>query len=179
MCLATEVSGELIPIPTFSNHDVPTTEVPHTDAAAWDVVHVGLLLLALVLATYFALVSRSRKHLLVLAIASLIWFGFVREGCVCSVGSTQNVTHAMFDTGYTIPLGVLAFFVLPLVFTLFFGRTFLCRRLPAGGCSGSGGRAEPPGATLAGSCLGPVSVHLSGGGRTVRGDGHGLHHLPI
>ncbi len=119
--LATDVTGELIPTPTFSNHEVPTTDVPDTDAALWDVVHVGLLLLALVLASYFALVSRSRKSVLILTIASLIWFGFVRDGCVCSIGATQNVALAMGDTGYAIPLGVVAFFVLPLVFTLFFG----------------------------------------------------------
>ncbi len=129
---ATELTAELIPIPSFSNHDIPTTEVPPTDAPAWELVHVGLLCLALVLATYFALVTRSRKHLLILSIASLIWFGFVRQGCVCSVGATQNVAQALFDSSYTIPLGALAFFVLPLVFTLFFGRTFCAAVCPLG-----------------------------------------------
>ncbi len=84
------------------------------------------------LASYFALVSRSRKYLLVLAVVSLIWFGFVRDGCVCSIGATQNVALALGDTGYAIPLGIVAFFVLPLIFTLFFGRTFCAAVCPLG-----------------------------------------------
>ncbi len=130
--LATNAAGELIPTPPFTNHNVPTTEVPPTDAPVWEMVHVGLLLIALSLASYFALVSRSRKHLLILSIASLVWFGFVRQGCVCSVGSTQNVAQAVFDAKFAIPLGVLAFFVLPLIFTLFFGRTFCAAVCPLG-----------------------------------------------
>ncbi len=129
---ATDAAAELIPTPPFTNHNVPTTEVPPTDAPVWELVHVGLLLLALSLASYFALVSRSRRHLLILSIASLIWFGFVRQGCVCSVGSTQNVAQAMFDSQFAIPMGVLAFFVLPLIFTLFFGRTFCAAVCPLG-----------------------------------------------
>jgi polyferredoxin len=78
------------------------------------------------------LVRRSRRSLLVLGIASLLWFGFVREGCICSVGATQNVSQSLFDSGYVIPLGALAFFVLPLLFTLFFGRTFCASVCPLG-----------------------------------------------
>jgi polyferredoxin len=132
LLLVSDVSGELIPVPSFSNHDVPTTEVPATDAPIWDWVHVALLLGALALASYFALVTRSRKHLLVLCIASLIWFGFVRDGCVCSVGATQNVAQGLCDSTYTVPLSVLAFFTLPLIFTLFFGRTFCAAVCPLG-----------------------------------------------
>ncbi len=130
--LATDVVGELIPTPTFSNHAIPTTQVPHTDAAAWEWAHVALLFVGLSLASYFALVSRSRKSLLVLAVASLIWFGFVRDGCVCSIGAIQNVSLALGDTGYAIPLGIVAFCVLPLVFTLFFGRSFCAAVCPLG-----------------------------------------------
>ncbi len=132
MALALHGAAELIPIPSFSNHEVPTTQVPDTDPPVWELIHVALLCVALVLASYFALVKRSRIHLLVLAAASLVWFGFVRDGCVCSVGSTQNVAQALFDPQYTIPLGVLAFFMLPLIFTLFFGRTFCAAVCPLG-----------------------------------------------
>jgi NosR/NirI family transcriptional regulator, nitrous oxide reductase regulator len=129
---ARSAGGDLIPVPTFSNHDIPTAEVPHVATPFWEWLDVGLLLLALVLATYFALVSRSRRHMLVLTIACLIWFGFVRDGCVCAIGATQNVALAVGDWGYAIPWGVLAFFVLPLVFTLFFGRTFCAAVCPLG-----------------------------------------------
>lgn len=125
-------AGELIPTPTFSNHSVPTTVVPHGDPSFWQWVDVGLLFVALVLSTYFALVSRSRRALLVLAIACLIWFGFIRDGCICSIGSMQNVALALGDPGYSIPVTVAAFFMLPLVFTAFFGRTFCASVCPLG-----------------------------------------------
>ncbi|MFO7908111.1 MAG: 4Fe-4S binding protein [Planctomycetota bacterium] len=130
--LAANVAGELIPVPSFSDHEVPTTEVARADSPVWELVHVGVLLAALVLATYFALVLRSRKYLLLLTVACLVWFGFVRAGCICSVGSTQNVAQGLCNPGFTIPLGVLAFFALPLVFTLFFGRTFCAAVCPLG-----------------------------------------------
>ncbi|MFW6168854.1 MAG: 4Fe-4S binding protein [Planctomycetota bacterium] len=130
--LATNGAGELIPVPSFSDHEVPTAELARADSPVWELVHVGILLAALVLATYFALVLRSRKYLLVLTVACLVWFGFVRGGCVCSVGSTQNVAQGLCDPEFTIPLGVLAFFALPLVFTLFFGRTFCAAVCPLG-----------------------------------------------
>jgi len=130
--LATVVAGELIPVPSFSNHEVPTTEVAPGEWSAWEVVHVVFLFAALVLATLFALVARSRKYLLALCVVSLIWFGFWRGGCICSIGATQNVAQGLCDRGFTIPLSVLAFFLLPLVFTLFFGRTFCAAVCPLG-----------------------------------------------
>jgi polyferredoxin len=42
------------------------------------------------------------------------------------------VTLALFDTSYLIPLTVIAFFIIPLVFTLFFGRTFCAGVCPFG-----------------------------------------------
>ena len=64
--------------------------------------------------------------------ASLLWFGFVRKGCVCSIGATQNITLAVFRPDYVVPLSVVAFFVLPLLFTVFFGRTFCASVCPLG-----------------------------------------------
>ena len=37
--------------------------------------------------------------LLALTVACVAYFGFYREGCVCPIGATQNVTLALFDTG--------------------------------------------------------------------------------
>ena len=128
----TLMAGELIPTPTFSNHNVPTTEVPHTDATFWQLIDVVLLAVALILATYFALVQRSRRRMLVLTVACLVWFGFVRDGCICSIGATQNVALALGSSSYTVPVGVLAFFMLPLFFALFFGRTFCAAVCPLG-----------------------------------------------
>ena len=67
-----------------------------------------------------------------MSVFSIIYFGFVREGCVCSVGSLQNVVLAIFNPNYHIPLSVIVFFSLPLLFSLFFGRTFCAAVCPLG-----------------------------------------------
>ena len=65
-------------------------------------------------------------------IFSLLYFGFYRKGCICPIGAIGNITLAVFDSSYVIPLSALAFFVLPLVFTLFFGRGFCGGVCPLG-----------------------------------------------
>ncbi len=124
--------AELIPTPTFSDHPIPTASVPDVDDYIWPILDIAILLAALSAASYFTLVSRSRRNLLMLTIGSLLWFGFWRQGCVCSIGATQNVSLAIFDPTYVIPLTVVAYFFLPLVFTLFFGRTFCAAVCPLG-----------------------------------------------
>ncbi|MCP4788316.1 MAG: 4Fe-4S binding protein [Fuerstiella sp.] len=122
----------MFPVPEFSDHPIPTASVPDVDDEVAAVLDVAILLVALCLASYFTLVSRSRRSLLLLTIACLIWFGFWRQGCVCPIGATQNVALAIFDPTYVIPITVVAFFILPLVFTLFFGRTFCAAVCPLG-----------------------------------------------
>ncbi len=126
------VVAELIPTPEFEGHPIPTAEVPDVDGGIMPIFDVAILLAALSAASYFTLVSRSRRSLFVLTVGSLLWFGFWRQGCVCSIGATQNVAAAIFDPTYVIPLTVVAFFVLPLIFTLFFGRTFCAAVCPLG-----------------------------------------------
>lgn len=131
--LAPDVSAvERFPPPDFTDHTLPTTEVPAPSSVAWEYVDVALLATAIALATYLALVGRRRGGLFLLAIVSLGWFGFWREGCICPIGAIQNVGLALFDPSYAIPLSVVAFFALPLLVTLFFGRTFCAAVCPLG-----------------------------------------------
>ncbi|MBU4459622.1 MAG: 4Fe-4S binding protein, partial [Verrucomicrobia bacterium] len=97
---------------------------------AW--ADVGVLSGALGLAAWLALVRRSRRGLFLLAVACLAYFGFWRKGCICPVGSIQNVTLGLADPSYGIPLTVAALFLLPLVFALFFGRVFCASVCPLG-----------------------------------------------
>ena len=76
--------------------------------------------------------GRSRTGLFLLSIVSLAWLGFWRKGCVCPIGAIQNVTQAIFDKDYAAGGMVIAIFVLPLVFTLFFGRSFCASVCPLG-----------------------------------------------
>lgn len=132
MAPAALTAGELIPTPEFSGHAIPTTEFPEGPADWRPILDTAALVVALSLASYFALVNRSRRNLLLLTVGSLCWFGFWRGGCVCSIGAIQNVSLAAVDPTYAIPVTIILFFLLPLVFTLFFGRTFCAAVCPLG-----------------------------------------------
>jgi len=128
------VAAERFPPPDFEEgHKLPQTQYPSPRADVYEYVDVVVLVVALALASWLALRVRSRRWLFVLMLCSLAYFGFWRKGCVCPVGAIQNVTLALFDSGYGIPLTVVAFFLLPLAFTLFLGRTFCAAVCPLGG----------------------------------------------
>ena len=130
-CLAFGI--QRFPPPQFSSgHELPVTTQPSPRAGVYEYLDVVALVAALSIACYLALKERSRRGIFILGIFSLAYFGFWRKGCVCSIGAIQNVTLALFDSSYTVPITVIAFFVLPLIFTLFFGRTFCASVCPLG-----------------------------------------------
>lgn len=121
------------PKPEFdTGYTQPSPTTPEPRFAALEFMDVLVLLAVLSLATLFALKSRSRRGILWLSVFSLIYFGFYREGCICSIGAIQNVALSFSDPGYRISLTALLFFLLPLFFTLFFGRTFCAGACPLG-----------------------------------------------
>ena len=125
--------AQRFPPPQFtSGHELPITTQPEPRGEFYEYLDVVVLLLALSLASYLVLKRRSRRGILILSLFSLAYFGFWRKGCVCSIGAIQNVTLALFDHSYSIPITVIVFFALPLVFTLFFGRTFCSSVCPLG-----------------------------------------------
>jgi len=122
----------LIPTPEFTDHPIPDVTTPAAPGSAWAWIDVGVLVVCLALASYLALKSRWRRGLFLLTVFCLLYFGFFRRGCVCPIGGIQNVSLAACDAGYAIPLGVLAFVLIPLLFTLAFGRTFCASVCPLG-----------------------------------------------
>lgn len=121
------------PKPEFeTGYEQPSTITPEPRALALEYFDVLVLLVVLSLATWFALKSRSRQGVLWLSVFTLIYFGFYRNGCICSIGAIQNVTLSFADPTYAISLTALLFFLLPLAFTLFFGRTFCAGACPLG-----------------------------------------------
>jgi ferredoxin len=121
------------PKPEFEGgYAQPPTSMPMPRAEMLAMMDVFVLLLALSVISWVVLKKRSRKGVFWISLFSLAYFGFYREGCVCSIGAIQNVTLAMFDLGYAIPFTVVTFFIIPLVFTLFFGRTFCAGVCPFG-----------------------------------------------
>lgn len=118
-------NAQRFPAPEFeTDYSVPETQTIAPRALAWEYTDVVVLFIALSVMSWFVLKKRSRRGIFWTSIFSIIYFGAFREGCVCSVGSIQNVALSLFQTDYAIPLTVIGFFVLPLLFTLFFGRTF-------------------------------------------------------
>ncbi len=121
------------PRPEFeSGYVYPVDQMPTQRAQGWEYFDVAVLIFALLVATWLALKKRSRPGLILLSVFSLAYFGFYRQGCICSVGSVQNVALALFNTGYTIPLSTLLFFIIPLLFALAFGRVFCAGVCPLG-----------------------------------------------
>ena len=55
-----------------------------------------------------------------------------RRGCVCVIGSVQNVALGIANQDYAVPLTVIAFFTLPLVVALIWGRAFCAGVCPHG-----------------------------------------------
>ncbi len=121
------------PKPEFeSGYIQPETLMPAPRAEMLALLDIAVLILSLSVVTWLVLKKRSRKGVFWMSLFSLAYFGFYREGCICSIGSIQNVTLALFDTSYVIPLTAIVFFIAPLVYTLFFGRTFCAGVCPFG-----------------------------------------------
>ena len=121
------------PKPEFdSGYVQPSPTTPEPRAMALEYFDVFVLLAVLSLASWLAIKKRSRRGLLWLSLFSLIYFGFYRDGCICSIGAIQNVALSIFQPTYAISLTALLFFILPLLFALFFGRTFCAAACPLG-----------------------------------------------
>jgi formate hydrogenlyase subunit 6/NADH:ubiquinone oxidoreductase subunit I len=124
---------ERFPPPDFeSGHALPLTTTPHPRTALLEYLDIGVFLITLSLASYFALKRRARRPIFLLMLFSLVYFGFWREGCVCPIGAIQNVSLSLVDSTFAVPVSVAAFFLLPLLFTLFFGRSFCAAVCPLG-----------------------------------------------
>ena len=135
LVLSTQVWGvSYCPAPRFdtSKHHFLQSTTPSPRPAMWDWIDPALLLAALCAASWMAHKKRDRRWIAGLMLFSLLYFGFWRRGCVCPVGSIGNIALAAADSSYVIPFVVVAFFLLPLLFTLLFGRSFCGAVCPLG-----------------------------------------------
>jgi ferredoxin len=98
----------------------------------WEYMDVAVLVGALLAAAWMALKKRSRQGLIWVSVFSLAYFGFYRQGCICAIGSVQNLSLALFNDNYSIPLPALLFFIIPLIFALLLGRLFCAGVCPLG-----------------------------------------------
>ncbi|MBP5486740.1 MAG: 4Fe-4S binding protein [Bacteroidales bacterium] len=98
----------------------------------WDIIDVTVLLILLGIVTWAAFRKRMRMPILAVSVVSVGYFGFFRGGCVCSIGSIQNVALAFVDPSYSLSLAVFLFFIIPIVFAFLFGRVFCAGVCPFG-----------------------------------------------
>ena len=127
------LAEQRFPPPEFeTGHQLPITTTPPARALLLQYLDVGVLALTLALATWLIFKKRSRRGLLAVSMFSVLYFGFYRKGCVCAIGSIQNVALVLCQPGYAVPWAVIAFFALPLLFALFAGRTFCAAVCPHG-----------------------------------------------
>lgn len=121
------------PKPDFeSGYVYPEYQITNPRSQVLEYFDVAVLLGVLILTTHFTLKKRSRNAILWTSVFSVAYFGFYREGCICSIGSVQNVALALFNEGYALPLSALLFFLIPLIFTLLYGRQFCAGACPLG-----------------------------------------------
>lgn len=121
------------PQPQFeTGYAMPATTAPPPRALLLEALDVGVLLASLASSAWLVLKARSRRGVFLLAVFSLAYFGFWRKGCVCPIGSIQNVAAWLGDSQAVMPWSVAAFFLLPLVFALLFGRVFCAAVCPLG-----------------------------------------------
>lgn len=121
------------PNPEFkSDYQLPTLEQPIPPFSSDPNVAFIAMLIVMGVTAYLVYYRRSRRPLRWLLIFSILYFGFYHEGCVCSVGSIQNVFEALFDATKILPLFVIGAFLAPLIMALFFGRVFCFSACPLG-----------------------------------------------
>lgn len=126
------VASSRFPQPQFdSGHQVPQAVHPPFAELVPPWADVLLLAAALAVAAWLVRTVRSRRAILAFSLVCLAWFGWVRQGCICPVGSVQNVAVAAWSGG-GLPWAVAAFFALPLLAALLFGRVFCAAVCPLG-----------------------------------------------
>lgn len=121
------------PQPEFETQYVqPEATVPSPRLPVQEYADVAVLALTLALAGWLVLKHRSRAGLVALSAFTIAYFGFYRRGCVCPIGSIQNVAAALADPTQVLPWTVAAFFLLPLMAAALFGRVFCAGVCPLG-----------------------------------------------
>jgi NAD-dependent dihydropyrimidine dehydrogenase PreA subunit len=121
------------PPPDFeSGYRIPSASTPAARQPWLQYADAGVLLAALGVAVWLIYKKRSRRGLYWLSLFSLAYFGFYRKGCVCPIGSPQNIVYGLFNPDYAVPVTVLVFCFAPIVVALFAGRAFCAGVCPQG-----------------------------------------------
>lgn len=121
------------PKPDFeSGYQYPDLQYAVPNETVWVIIDLLLLVVLMGIVTWALYKKHTRGPIFWVSLISVGYFGFFREGCVCSIGSIQNIALALVDDSYHLPLTVLLFFLLPILFAFLFGRVFCAGVCPFG-----------------------------------------------
>ena len=121
------------PKPDFeSGYQYPDLQYAVPNETVWVIIDLLLLVALMGIVTWALYKKHTRGPIFWVSLISVGYFGFFREGCVCSIGSIQNIALALVDDSYHLPLTVLLFFLLPILFAFLFGRVFCAGVCPFG-----------------------------------------------
>ena len=127
------VQTSRFPKPDFeSGYVYPEQHFFTPNEALWSYIDIAILVLLMGFVAWAVIKKQVRWPVMLTSVISIAYFGFFRNGCVCSIGAIQNVSLALASNLHTIPLYVLLLFILPIIFTLFFGRVFCAGVCPLG-----------------------------------------------
>jgi ferredoxin len=121
-------------LPAFNDgYQFPEQHFAGPVALAWRSADAVLLVALLGLGAWLFHSRRDRRWLWLPLGAGLLWFGFLRHGCICPIGAIGNVTAACVRPG---ALGLSVFtviaFLVPLAAALLCGRVFCGAVCPMG-----------------------------------------------
>ena len=120
------------PKPEFeSGYKIPATQVTRVQPVIYEYLDLIVFIGCMSLITWLILKKRSRKAVFWISVFALLYFGFYRKGCICPVGSLQNITMALFNPEYNIPLHSDCVFCNSAWLYPVFWPYFLCRSLSA------------------------------------------------
>jgi len=121
------------PKPDFeSGYIYPEQQYTIPNEALWSYIDILILVLLMSFVAWAVIKKQVRWPVILTSIISVLYFGFFRHGCVCSIGAVQNVALTLTNNSYTIPLYALLMFILPIIFTFLFGRVFCAGVCPFG-----------------------------------------------
>jgi len=121
------------PKPDFeSGYEFPVHQYFIPNELVWGAIDIAVLVLLMSFVAWAVIKRGVRWPVIAVSLISVAYFGFFRTGCVCCIGSVQNVSLALVDPSYSISFRVVLMFVLPILFTLFFGRVFCAGVCPFG-----------------------------------------------
>jgi len=136
---AAEASGFKIPsneeissnegIATYREQYRPQQYLPESDA--WIGVDIGMLAAILLLGCGMVWRHVHFRRFWIPAVISLLYFGFIRGGCICPVGSVANLAIGLRHPEM-VGLSTGVMFLLPLAVALIMGRVFCVAGCPLG-----------------------------------------------